>query len=687
MEATTNNATTHASCNPTKDVQNARGRKKGEPLTDAQKATHAAATVKRKVLVEDFNEDLDKFCALRAQTAAELAAKYNRTVKYIMRFLNNTSAFTKPPGKTFKLPELHQMADNVLANYPPTDEEAAELIETLHVHPKLKCVGLHALNTAAAVDSRSTVADIQDEMKALFERTGTRGFGFFTRGHLDDTSMPTALQSGESLAFCVEVLKKPAVDVLRLYEQWSCSRETDKLQHDNRQAMCAQTARIIEAKLCELTHSDTISVSYKNMDLNIRETWKCEIAGWPTDIPIIAPAQIKPIECLRHIRDRWVKGDITWVSMTAVQVKELAIDLAAHREKNGGILKARKTRKDAGQKHTSMGKGAQKKRTKVHKSDHEAPAKSMDKDVYNLEGEHERPAVSRRTTRASEVTHASLASSQSPTVAAAAAHTTVPAVVVHATAVLVGGAHTATVLANAAQANIVLADVTHMTTIPADIVHSATHAVLTAAGAADTHAAPDASLIASQSPVDMRTVPATSSFMPTITPTSFIAYTPGAALTNQSNVGPRKPKATEDLAGGALPKKACQPRSDKGTKRGPKGSNGAGSSSTMRRTPGSGCTRPKMTPVARLPRWHLPRPLIPLMSFAPTERSSGGADGIGARLDGGARPRDVCSGSTAGAQRAGDGELSIANGGGADADDPAVMAAPTDAELMPRWAR
>ncbi|KAJ7706802.1 hypothetical protein B0H17DRAFT_890344, partial [Mycena rosella] len=356
--------TTLASRNPTKDVQAARGRKKGKPLTDAQKATRAAADVTRKVQVEDFNEDLNKFCALRAQTAVDLAAKYNKTTEYILQFLNNTSGFTKSrpitlrnaimhviteQGKAGKfslplwLPELHQMADDVLANDPPTNEEAAELIETLSLHQELKRIGLHASNTAAAVDARSTVSDIQDEMTALFERTGTRGFALFTRGHLDDTSMPVALQSGEALAFCVEVLKKPAVDILCLFEQWSCSRGSD-----NHQAMCAQTAKIIEEKLRELTRNDTVSVSYKNMDVDIRELWKCEIVGWPVDIPLIVPAQIKLIERLRRIRDGWVKDDIAWVPMTAEQFKELTVDLAARREKNSGILKTRKTRKDAG---------------------------------------------------------------------------------------------------------------------------------------------------------------------------------------------------------------------------------------------------------------------------------------------------------------------------------------------------
>lgn len=59
---------------------------------------------------------------------------------------------------------------------------------------------------------------------SLYERTGTRGFAFFSRGHIDDSVMPTFAQAGEAVAFFVEVMKVPAIDILRRFEQWSCTR-------------------------------------------------------------------------------------------------------------------------------------------------------------------------------------------------------------------------------------------------------------------------------------------------------------------------------------------------------------------------------------------------------------------------------------------------------------------------------
>ncbi|KAJ7615303.1 hypothetical protein B0H17DRAFT_1152856 [Mycena rosella] len=102
-----------------------------------------------------------------------------------------------------------------------------------------------------------------------------------------------------------------------------------------------------------------------------------------------------------------------------------------------------------------------------------------------------------------------------------------------------------------------------MTTVPTDAAHTTT-------GTTDTRTAPDASPIASN-PVNAHTVPAASSFVPAITPTSFIAYTPGAALANHLNTGLQKCKAMEDPVGSAPLKKTHQLHSNKGTKRGAEG--------------------------------------------------------------------------------------------------------------------
>lgn len=104
------NATTHASRNPNKAVQEARGRKKGEPLSDSQKATRKEQAARRKLTTEDFNEDIDNFYAYRGQIAVELAEKYGRTVEYIQALLINASQFKATRTVTLRNAIIHDIS-------------------------------------------------------------------------------------------------------------------------------------------------------------------------------------------------------------------------------------------------------------------------------------------------------------------------------------------------------------------------------------------------------------------------------------------------------------------------------------------------------------------------------------------------------------------------------------------------
>ncbi|KAJ6599946.1 hypothetical protein DFH09DRAFT_901650, partial [Mycena vulgaris] len=434
MSSTPTDATSHASRNPTKEVQEARQRKKGEPLSDSQKASRAQSTRDRQITAEDFAVDVDAFYAYRGKVILELATKYHRTPEYIKGLLINASQFKTtrnvslrnavmhdisttakagklpvfpPPsyitdlsfleGKTIHITELHTLADEAIVTG-FTKEEEEQLIETLREAREHKRVGVRASNVAAAVDTRSTVSEIQDEIMSLYERTGTRGIAFFTRGHLDDSVMPTVVQSGDAIAFCVEVLKKPAIDIVRLFEQWSCSRAQENVQRDNRQSLCAQISRLIEEKLHAIILNDTVSMSYVNMDVDIKEAWKVEIVGWPTDIAVMTPSKIKAVERLRRIRDGWLNGTIHWVTMSLERIQELAVDLEERRAQNDGVLKKRKTRADAGIKRKGKRSGEKRhgKQKGPPNDDDEEEQEEQDED----DEEEDEVAVAARPSRA-----------------------------------------------------------------------------------------------------------------------------------------------------------------------------------------------------------------------------------------------------------------------------------------------
>ena len=54
----------------------------------------------------------------------------------------------------------------------------------------------------------------------MADRTGNYGFAFFTRGHLDDTSIPEWIATAGIEKFLVDVLKMHPDDIVRAFEHW-----------------------------------------------------------------------------------------------------------------------------------------------------------------------------------------------------------------------------------------------------------------------------------------------------------------------------------------------------------------------------------------------------------------------------------------------------------------------------------
>ncbi|KAJ7192616.1 hypothetical protein GGX14DRAFT_406143 [Mycena pura] len=392
IPTTVNISTTFASRNPGKAVQQARGRKKGEPLSDSQKKALKEAKAQRKVRGDELFADIEAFCAYRGKLTVDLATKHDRSVDYIKTLLLNESSFKSTREVTLRnaimhhlglqaeapdsddsdedvdqetarkrkraapLLGLHARADAAIKNETYTEEEQEDLKQALRDHRELKHVGLRASNIAAAADVRAVAARLQDEIGGLNARTGTRGFIVLTRGHVDDASMPAFMHSGGAVGFLIEVLKMTPHDMLAQLEQWSCTRSEEKIERDTRQNLCARISALVLEKFHIIINDNTVRMDYVNMDVAIREMWKVEIQGWPSDIPMEAPSKIRHLETLRRLRDGWVTSAISWVAMTPAQVVELAETLAAIRASNGGVVKKRKARSDTNGTHKAAGK-------------------------------------------------------------------------------------------------------------------------------------------------------------------------------------------------------------------------------------------------------------------------------------------------------------------------------------------
>ncbi|KAJ7236136.1 hypothetical protein C8J57DRAFT_1530240 [Mycena rebaudengoi] len=236
-------ATTHASRNPSKQVQETCGRKKG-PLTDSQKATRAVAALARKLAKEALEDDLNKFYALRNKSILDMAAAHDRDPEYIKQLImsesqykmtcpmtirntlmHNFSVEVKTAGNPLSLVELHALADVVLPETCSAEEEE-RLWAQLSAHRELHRVGLHTSNAAAAADTRSLSSFMQEEDWHV-------GFFSLTHGHVDDATMPTFGDAGDGIKFCTEALKMQPLHIVRQFEQWFCTRDLEPMANPN----------------------------------------------------------------------------------------------------------------------------------------------------------------------------------------------------------------------------------------------------------------------------------------------------------------------------------------------------------------------------------------------------------------------------------------------------------------------
>ena len=145
-------------------------------------------------------------------------------------------------GDKLILEELQEMAKEEPALQAISEERRKELIDELEEHRKLKKTGMRANNRAAAQDARLTLKRLHAEVRVMIilslyqlthhfqiddlaERTGVYMLTFHTRGHIDDETSPGWYATADAAFFVREQLNREPWDIVRLFEQWACSRE------------------------------------------------------------------------------------------------------------------------------------------------------------------------------------------------------------------------------------------------------------------------------------------------------------------------------------------------------------------------------------------------------------------------------------------------------------------------------
>ncbi|KAJ7321635.1 hypothetical protein DFH08DRAFT_970000 [Mycena albidolilacea] len=355
MPSNLTETSTHASRNPSKRVQ--------------LKATRALQGAQRKIKKKALYDLVDEFYDVKKKYINNIVKDHHHTEEYALTILSNTTQYkqsreismrntivhdlhkqAQDRGETMSLKDLTAAADEV-AHLPRSKEEVARLRGQLQEKRELVRVGLRANNLSAGADSRAIVNRIQDEIMNLHTRTGTRCVALFTRRNVDDQLIPTYAESGGSFDFFIQSLKIAGLNVLRLFEQWSCIQDQAR-QRDSVIEMKREITQVFNVALHRMTKNKKLKMSYTNFDTLIKLAWKVKLVGWPDDIPFVKPSDLGSSNRVRRICSMVRSSQIHWVYLKLDEITELEADIE-RRHAAGTLHKVRKPRADKGKKHKS----------------------------------------------------------------------------------------------------------------------------------------------------------------------------------------------------------------------------------------------------------------------------------------------------------------------------------------------
>ncbi|KAJ7027066.1 hypothetical protein C8F04DRAFT_1267357 [Mycena alexandri] len=215
-------------------------------------------------------------------------------------------------GRPIKLKEARRRV-RLDPEWEDMDEEAEQALrDELMQHRELKKHGARATPTACMVDARFTTESIAQEMTALAERTGMIGFGFFTRTHIHDKTVPVEIESWGALEFFSQVLRMDPRDVGAKFELWAIARDKGKSLSSSGKEVVQYHEEGIRAK------------GRKNLRLNWKQYWTVMVVkhrlilrGWPLhDRGPCNPKLIHTIESIREVRDALKDGSSFWHRLT-----------------------------------------------------------------------------------------------------------------------------------------------------------------------------------------------------------------------------------------------------------------------------------------------------------------------------------------------------------------------------------
>ncbi|PPR05286.1 hypothetical protein CVT24_007881 [Panaeolus cyanescens] len=351
--------TNWASRNPTFPTQPLK-QKASRTTSTVGRATKKALRTQQKVKQDQINEELLDLKDEVAERVAEIAEKHDVSEVKLRQVFDATSRrkeraacnldalvslrcsqqyVAKPLLLRIELSK--QLSANLIS-----PEEIAKAWVHFKAAKKIQAVGLRSTAKSARADAEHTIRKVTTELENLNERTGVRCLLLASKTHVDDQFAPTMVEVNGSSSFFPDVLKIPADQGLRQYQQHNCTVANAPTAPSNVKERQTFVANKIREGLISITNGACTAMEYIAYDRDIRAKHGVELQGWPGNTPFQSPSTFTNNITLMNLIRLLENNTLHWTAMPRDTVDELLARLAD--EASSVEKPKRKKRADAG---------------------------------------------------------------------------------------------------------------------------------------------------------------------------------------------------------------------------------------------------------------------------------------------------------------------------------------------------
>ncbi|KAJ6493119.1 hypothetical protein C8R45DRAFT_1095636 [Mycena sanguinolenta] len=279
------------------------------------------AKLKKKCMAK-LQADLLRHNQARTALVDELAVKHRFKPKLVKQQLTASTVFKKAQKPSLAKNEqldLHELRKHAI-DYPDFENMSCEfkdeLLEGLEEHRLTKKTRTRATNKAVAQDASHVMKMLDHEIRNLFDRCGMYGFAIFSKGHVQDKTVPYILESAGCSDFIRECLKIEPMDLVAKFEQWCCSRDLGFMGVDTLQSMRKEVTRMVKDGLIMASKRTKCAMNYERYIKVVVLGYGVIIVGWPESIDFTSPTNISSVDNMRKLRDSWKDSRCRWKVLT-----------------------------------------------------------------------------------------------------------------------------------------------------------------------------------------------------------------------------------------------------------------------------------------------------------------------------------------------------------------------------------